>query len=131
MAYSKEKMREYQREWCAKNRAAYLMGKSCVECGSTTNLEVDHIDPEQKVSHRIWSWSLKRRLAELAKCQTLCTDCHKVKTKAQRPAPDHGTEARYASKTYGCRCELCRAANAAGARARKLRRQQATHDLAA
>ena len=110
MAYTNEQKRKYQREWCAKNRAAYLHGKACVHCGSAGPLEVDHIDPSQKVDHRIWTWSAARRNAELAKCQTLCVPCHKAKTKAQRPIPEHGTVSRY-SGAQKCRCDLCRKAN--------------------
>lgn len=87
-----------------------MAGKSCVECGATENLEVDHIDPEQKIAHRIWSWSVPRRDAELAKCQVLCVEHHKAKTRSQRPIPDHGTVSRY-SGVQKCRCELCKKAN--------------------
>ena len=127
MGYPKEQHKEYMRVWCAKNRAAYMAGKSCVQCGSTNSLEVDHVDPEQKVTHRIWSWSLQRRLAELAKCQILCTDCHKVKTRAQRPVPEHGTVSRY-SGIAKCRCDLCRKANAERC---AVNRAKQRHDLAA
>jgi hypothetical protein len=43
-------------------------------------LELDHVDPALKVSHRVWSWARERREAELAKCQVLCHDCHVAKT---------------------------------------------------
>ena len=79
----KQRLRDYQRVWCRVRRLEWLAGKSCVECGSTKNLEVDHIEPGQKVSHRIWTWSPKRRAEELAKCQTLCHDCHLAKTLAE------------------------------------------------
>jgi 5-methylcytosine-specific restriction endonuclease McrA len=117
MTLSPARQKEYQREWCAKNRAAYMAGKSCVVCGSTQNLEVDHIEPEQKISHRIWSWSAVRRAAELAKCQILCTDCHLTKTLEQRPKPDHGTLSRY--QRGKCRCEPCREANRLDSRQRR------------
>ena len=76
----KAKQLEYQRKWMAARRAEYFDGKSCVTCGSTESLELDHIDPATKVSHRIWSWSTERREAELAKCQPLCRDCHESKS---------------------------------------------------
>lgn len=125
MTYPIEKKREYQREWCRKNRAAFMAGKSCVKCGATESLEVDHIDPSTKIHHAIWSWSAERRAAELAKCQVLCTECHKAKTKADRPIPPHGTISRY-GKNHKCRCDLCRKANAERAalnRAKKIERE--------
>ncbi len=76
----KRQQRDYQREWIAKRRASYFEGKVCALCASPHPTVLDHIDPFQKVSHRIWSWSQERREAELAKCQPLCVDCHKEKT---------------------------------------------------
>lgn len=75
----KEQMRAYQRQWIADRRAQFFDGKAC-ECGSTDRLELDHIDPTKKVSHKIWSWSAAKREAELVKCQVLCYDCHKKKS---------------------------------------------------
>lgn len=108
MAYKDpEKQREYMRKWIAARRAAYLIDKSCVVCGSKDRLEVDHIDPEQKVEHRIWSWSVERRDAELAKCQILCYEHHLQKTVAAMPRTTHGTYQMY--HAYACRCAACRA----------------------
>jgi 5-methylcytosine-specific restriction endonuclease McrA len=108
----KEKQRQYQREYVAKNRAAFLDGKSCVECGSVENLEVDHIDPSLKVSHNVWSWAPKRRNEELEKCQVLCNTCHKAKTR-EMLYKGHGCEQRYRE---GCRCLPCKAAHSERAR---------------
>ena len=77
-------MRDYQREWMRARRAEFFAGKTCVSCGSGESLELDHVDPAEKVSHRIWSWSRDRQAAEIAKCQVLCTDCHKTKTFSER-----------------------------------------------
>lgn len=76
----KEAQREYQRQWVARRRSEYMADKCCAVCGRTDKLEIDHIDPETKVSHSIWSWSEKRRAEELAKCQILCGDCHQRKS---------------------------------------------------
>jgi hypothetical protein len=111
MTNATSNMREYKRLWAAKRRADFMQGKSCVVCGTTQSLEVDHIDPTQKVSHRIWTWAIARRDAELAKCQILCTEHHKEKTRADRPIPEHGTISRYGG-AHKCRCDLCRKANA-------------------
>lgn len=111
--------KEYQRQWYANRRAGFFEGKACVECGDMDNLELDHIDPSQKVSHRIWSWSADRRAEEIAKCQVLCSECHLAKTRSERPKPRCGTEWMYHK---GCRCEDCRHAHRLARRAYVARR---------
>lgn len=90
----KARQRDYSRQWIAKRRATWFENKSCVQCGSTERLELDHVDPSTKVDHCIWSWSEERRNFEIAKCQVLCYDCHRRKsnaflseTTAHRPHP--------------------------------------------
>lgn len=75
--------RQYQREWAAARRAAWFADKTCADCGSSDELELDHVDPQAKVSHRIWSWSAARREPELAKCEPRCHLCHLERTKEQ------------------------------------------------
>lgn len=104
----KQDKQKYQREWCAKRREEYFKDKSCLECGSTYRLELDHIDPDDKLSHRIWSWSKQRRELELSKCQVLCHDHHLEKTiqdLKEMPSRKHGTLRGYL--LYSCRCESC------------------------
>ena len=102
--------REYQKKWRAQRRQQYFEGKCCAYCGSTENLELDHIDPSTKESHAIWTWSKERREAELAKCQPLCHDCHFQKSLKERTKPEtHGHVTEYRK---GCRCTDCRKANA-------------------
>jgi hypothetical protein len=100
----------------------------CVQCGSTKRLEVDHIDPKEKVDHKVWSWSKERREAELAKCQVLCGTCHDKKTLEQRPKTEHGRLWMY--QKYRCRCELCRAAKRADDKARRGARRSVESNLA-
>lgn len=76
-AYQTTALKRRRREWIAANGP-------CQHCGSTERLEVDHIDPETRVTHAVWSWSKLRRDAELAKCQVLCHDCHVKKTREDR-----------------------------------------------
>jgi hypothetical protein len=100
------KQREFNRLWVARRRAEYLSTKCCVVCGSKTDLEIDHIDPSKKISHTVWSWSIERRDQELSKCQVLCSNCHKEKTKRDFGYKSgHGTLSEYKK---GCRCEVCR-----------------------
>lgn len=77
----------------------------CYRCGSTHQLELHHLDPQTKVSHRVWSWSLKRRLVELAKCRPICRSCHMAIHSLLR-RQSHGA----AAYRRGCRCEVCKAA---------------------
>lgn len=83
----------------------------CVKCGSWENLELDHINPKLKVTHRIWSWSQSKREVELSKCQVLCKICHKEKTsneKRERYSKNwkHGTLTGYYNRK--CRCDSCK-----------------------
>lgn len=104
-----EQQREYQRQWLAARRQAWLDEHGpCVKCGSSDRLEVDHVDPTQKITHSVWSWAKDRREAELAKCQVLCHDCHQEKSVAAEIAKwgprEHGTVRMYDT---GCRCVPC------------------------
>jgi hypothetical protein len=75
-----EQRRAYARAWMAARRAEWFAGKICVDCDTSSSLELDHVDASTKIDHRIWSWSAARREAELAKCVARCTECHKIKT---------------------------------------------------
>jgi hypothetical protein len=116
--FTGEEKRTYQRRWIARRRGEFFADKVCVKCGSTDRLELDHIDPSTKVANSIWSWSLPRRQAEIAKCQVLCYKHHKEKSKADKWAKavanlaPHGTRSRYDSVVDPCRCEACCAAHA-------------------
>lgn len=79
----KEQQRAYQREWMRRRRAEWFAGKACAWCGVRDGLELDHVDRLAKVSHALWSWSKKRRDAELAKCRALCKACHLHRTRQQ------------------------------------------------
>lgn len=99
-------MREYQRRWVARRRAEFLAGKCCSLCGATSDLDIDHVDPGSKVSHRVWSWRKELREAELAKCQILCSRHHQEKTNADNGfGLRHGTVSGYGY--YKCRCRPC------------------------
>lgn len=115
------KQRAYCTSWMKARRDSYFDSKACVRCGATELLELDHIDPAEKTSHRIWSWREERRAAEMAKCQVLCRACHKAKSWEQQGWGRHGIRARY---NKGCRCEPCRAASTAAARVYRARKRQ-------
>lgn len=104
------KQREFQRIWIKQRREEFFKNKCCVKCGSHDKLELDHIEPEKKTSHRIWSWAAGKREAEILKCQVLCHDCHVEKTKQDmRWYLKHGTNTAY--RNYSCRCDICKKAH--------------------
>lgn len=106
-----DKQRDYAKNWLAERRARWLNDNGpCQKCGSTDRLEVDHVDPEQKISHNVWSWSVERREEELKKCQVLCNSCHKEKSREEQRTAKHGSAGMYAAPNR-CRCPLCRAWN--------------------
>jgi 5-methylcytosine-specific restriction endonuclease McrA len=97
-------LQKYQQEWLQKRRDAWLkLNGPCKNCGSSENLEVDHIDRTKKVTHRVWSWAKKRQVRELSKCQVLCKPCHIEKTAKDMNYRQHGT----AGYKRGCRCQVC------------------------
>lgn len=117
-----EQKRAYQLQWVLNRKMSWIesQGGRCVQCGSAERLEVDHIDPSTKVSHRIWNWSDARRLEELAKCQVLCYDCHKAKTRVDLTKPlIHGTSNAFNRK--GCRCDECKLWDSEDEKAYRLR----------
>jgi len=121
MGYDGDKKREYQLAWMKKRREKYMadMGP-CIFCGETDGLEIHHIDPDKKESHRIWSWSHKRICDELKNCVAICPHCHRVFHGILRRRPIvHGTCFAY---RRGCRCSRCRAAKARYDRKNKPRR---------
>jgi hypothetical protein len=71
------------------NMLEYLSDKYCKDCGESDNrvLELDHIDPEQKlfsISQAVrlgYGWS--DVIDEIKKCQILCANCHKCRTAQQ------------------------------------------------
>lgn len=113
MIKDKEARKEYNRKWIAKRRQEWIdeQGGKCVLCGSTTNLEVDHIDPSLKLYKPSDLWSLSktnpRRIAELNKCRVLCAVCHQTKTSKEQMTTEHG-DAMYHGPLK-CKCVVCKA----------------------
>jgi 5-methylcytosine-specific restriction endonuclease McrA len=108
----RENYRRWHRERNARIRAEWIAANGpCTACGSSVDLEVDHVDPRTKdpLLRRgtgLWTWSKARREAELAKCQVLCQICHVKKTtdEQQAGALEHGPRC----KKRGCHCEVSR-----------------------
>lgn len=98
-------MRQYAKDKYNRLRARMIqiLGGKCAKCGSTIDLEMDHVDPSQKqfsLSQLVFRTEATF-LAEVAKCQLLCDECHKDKHRAKC-----GTLGGY---RY-CRCSNCKKA---------------------
>lgn len=93
MAYANynTEMNRYMKERYTRRRIEWInnLGGVCVACGVDEDLEFDHIDPQTKEYSiaKILSGGSEAKVAkEMAKCQLLCTEHHKEKTKADRLA---------------------------------------------
>ena len=105
MHYSYTK--EYHREYWRKRRQEIIdyLGSKCVKCGTTDNLEIDHINPSDKSFHISKRLSLSTQREEVDKCQLLCHEHHMVKTVSEKKPYTHGTI--YAWMKVKCECVVC------------------------
>lgn len=143
MARDKKRQQENQQRQRDRNFWRYIqlqLDNPCVDCGETDIrvLQFDHLPDFEKsytigesitASTRSWSEILK----EVAKCESVCANCHAKRTAARANQRKHqivmGTlvmpEDLYDKVTHhivphgggvrgrrGCKCELCRAQNA-------------------
>ena len=77
----REARNAYQLAWMRNRREKWFATNGpCVVCGSWDRLELDHVDPNSKVDHKVWSWSEYRTATELARCVAKCYDCHLLKS---------------------------------------------------
>lgn len=117
---------EYRNQFREKRKRLLIamLGCECVWCGSTEDLQFDHIDAATKlfdISQRL-DYRLEILEEELKKCQLLCASCHGRKTRQDNYVPHevaHGTFSEYTN--HGCRCDDCRKANAEYASNRRLK----------
>jgi hypothetical protein len=117
---NKEQYNTYMAEYMLKKyhrrriEAIKQLGGKCVKCGTTNNLQLDHINPATKSFSisRMWSINEEKFLEELDKCQLLCQKCHNKKTIKEKGHTltkginIHGTLASY---RY-CKCDKCKKA---------------------
>ena len=121
-------MAVYMAERRASRRAILIeqFGSKCQKCGSTDNLEFNHLDRSTKKfvlsgCHLDKSW--KAILEEAAKCELLCRGCHNEYTRQQfargELVPSNKNTSEYlhgTARTYteiNCRCPRCRRAKVA------------------
>jgi len=78
---TKEEHNAWRRRVYKQRREEFFADKCCVDCGSGIFLEIDHVDPKTKVTHRIWLQAKEKRERELQKCVVRCSSCHKNRHK--------------------------------------------------
>lgn len=89
-----------------------LLGGKCVVCGSTEDLEIDHIRrryKKQEVTSMFLMCTDAQILKELKKCQLLCHTHHMEKTireRGQQLVKGKDVHGSISSYRY-CRCPLC------------------------
>lgn len=117
MSYTPEKNKEYLNARYESQRQTFytMLGGKCVVCGTTEDLQIDHIDWVYKSFAVGALWPKKNLPAvykELKKCQLLCELHHIQKTKSDKieyiaiqPGFVHGTV--YAWMKKKCRCSIC------------------------
>jgi len=81
----KEKLREIANQYNKDKKQKLLnqFGSCCFACGSTENLQFDHLDKHDKcgnVTTILYTRGFDEAVQEAKKCQLLCSDCHRIKT---------------------------------------------------
>lgn len=128
MAYkNKLEQRAYQLNYVTAKRRKYIEQLGCCFfCGSHDDIQIHHLNPDEKESHRIWSWSDERIENELRKCIAICESCHTKYHQLQRRKDiQHGTLSAY---RIGCRCTDCRRARSDQSKLEAHRRANMTVD---
>jgi len=81
---NREKLNASARDLQKRKKATLVehLGSKCVGCGTTKDLQFDHIDRTQKsfTIGKCWGYTLEKLLEEADKCQLLCKECHQYKT---------------------------------------------------
>jgi hypothetical protein len=101
---------EYNRAWYQKNKAKHktdvrrnaerykarfdslvrlYKSTGCADCGEVYPpyvMDFDHLEDTEKVSNvaSMAGWSLEKVEAEIAKCEVVCANCHRVRTHDRR-----------------------------------------------
>ena len=111
-----EYAREYQRNRYEERRtqAVEILGGVCVDCGTTDNLEFDHVDPSTKefaIGDMFSKYSWEKIEQELIKCVLRCKPCHGIKSLSNGDiySVEHGGGL---SGKKNCKCPPCKAKKA-------------------
>jgi 5-methylcytosine-specific restriction endonuclease McrA len=115
---NKDRILSYQRDYTSKRykqrreHAIERLGGTCNNCGTSSNLQFDHISPAVKNREvtTLLLGRIEKLMSELKYCQLLCESCHMKKTIVDNGKSElkHATNSMY---TKGCRCSECQKAH--------------------
>lgn len=81
-----ETIRQYKAKDSKKQRIVDAKKKPCMDCGvehPQWAMEFDHREPSEKkftIAHGFYGVGMRRLEAEIAKCDVVCVNCHRVRT---------------------------------------------------
>lgn len=113
---SKDKYNSYHKSYQLKRYykrrkiAIEYLGGQCHVCGEKDGLEFDHKDFNSKSFNisRLWSVSEAVFYEEVKKCQLLCSDHHREKTKEENKSRRPITHGKHwAAYKHKCQCTVC------------------------
>jgi hypothetical protein len=97
----KANVAEIRRDRILRNRAIIEAAKSapCMDCGRRFPpyvMDLDHVRGIKRGTIASWyvSISEKSLLAEIAKCEVVCANCHRMRTYGRTRRPEHRKDAR-------------------------------------
>lgn len=78
----------------------------CTDCGRKYHyavMDFDHLDPKQKTNivRYFRNFSIERMKQEIAKCELVCANCHRVRTYTRLMQVEAANDNEYASRAQG------------------------------
>lgn len=110
----KEYMRKYmlERYHRRRNEAISKLGGKCVDCGSSSELEFDHIESDTKsfsVAKAFAGMAESKLWEEIDKCVLRCKSCHTEKTNSVGDNPNRRVQhGGGLTGKRNCFCDLCK-----------------------
>lgn len=70
-------------------KVAEFKSLPCMDCGNTFPsecMDFDHVKPGkiERVSQLAWNGSMQAVLDEIAKCELVCSNCHRIRTRQRK-----------------------------------------------
>ncbi len=98
LADSRAYYQKFRSKQTERNRRMYAQGRAyvdeakrvpCTDCGQVFDpvcMDFDHLDPTTKTRTvaQMTNFSIKRIQEEIDKCEVVCSNCHRLRTKKRR-----------------------------------------------